>query len=74
MNFSLTQLYLQIKRFSIPVLLICAMTGYAQTGNTLQNPIVAGSFSSGFHYTNSQNVSNVPNYDAGCPSNNVFYK
>jgi hypothetical protein len=43
------------------------------TGNTMQNPIVTGSFSSSFQYVNSQNTTGfTSNY--GQPSNDVFYR
>jgi hypothetical protein len=32
-----------------------------QTGNTFSNPIVAGTFSSAFNYSNSQNTANFTN-------------
>jgi hypothetical protein len=60
--------------FATAILLLCSMIGYAQTGNTLQNPIVAGSFGSGFQYSNSQNTSNFTNNYSGRSSNDVFYK
>jgi hypothetical protein len=43
------------------------------TGNTLQNPIVAGSFASAFQYSNSQNTVNFTN-DYGDEAYDVFYK
>jgi hypothetical protein len=47
---------------------------YGQTGNTLANPIVAGSFSSVFQYVNSQNTVNFTNEYVGRPANDVFYR
>jgi hypothetical protein len=47
---------------------------YGQTGNTLANPVVAGSFSSAFQYSNSQNTDNFTNDYVGRSSNDVFYK
>lgn len=47
---------------------------HAQTGNTMSNSIVVGTFSAGFQYSNSQNTSNFTNNFTGRPSNDVFYK
>jgi RHS repeat-associated protein len=43
-------------------------------GNTMQSPIVVGSFGSAFHYSNVQNTNNFTNDYTGKPSNDVFYK
>jgi RHS repeat-associated protein len=48
---------------------------YGQTGNTFSNPIVAGSFSSAFNYSNSQNTNSFTNnYTVSRPTNDVYYK
>ena len=45
-----------------------------QTGNTLSNPIIVGTFSSAFNYSNSQNTVNFTNsYTARSP-NDVYYR
>jgi hypothetical protein len=52
----------------------CSGYSYGQAGNTFENPIVVGSFSSAFQYINSQNTINFSNDYAGRASNDVFYK
>jgi hypothetical protein len=47
---------------------------YGQTGNTLGNPVVAGSFNSAFQYSNSQNTVNFTNDYVGRSANDVFYQ
>jgi RHS repeat-associated protein len=47
---------------------------YGQTGNTLSNPIDAGTFSPSFQYSNIQNTGNFTNEFNGRPSNDVYYK
>lgn len=40
----------------------------------MSNPIVSGTFSSGFSYSNSQNTTNFTNNFTGKSTNDVFYK
>ncbi|MDR2408492.1 MAG: pre-peptidase C-terminal domain-containing protein, partial [Bacteroidales bacterium] len=57
------------------VLISCCLGySYGQTGNTLANPVVAGSFGSAFQYSNSQNTDDFTNDYVGRPNNDVFYK
>jgi RHS repeat-associated protein len=57
------------------VIILFGSAVYGQTGNTLQNPIVAGTFSSDFQYSNSQNTANFTNaYTAGRSTNDVYHK
>ncbi|MDR1090409.1 MAG: FG-GAP-like repeat-containing protein [Prevotella sp.] len=46
----------------------------AQTGNTMSNPIVAGTFSADFSYSNSQNTTGFTNSYTGKSTNDVYYK
>ena len=43
-------------------------------GETLTDPIIAGTFSNSFSYSNSQNTNNFTNKYIGQPSNDVFYQ
>jgi hypothetical protein len=52
---------------------VCLFT-FGQTGNTLQNPINAGTFGSSFQYSNSQNTANFTNDYQGQGSKDVFYR
>jgi hypothetical protein len=52
----------------------CSTNSYGQTGNTIENPIVIGSFGSTFQYTDLQNTNNFTNDYSGRPSNDVFYR
>ncbi|WP_291528454.1 FG-GAP-like repeat-containing protein [Bacteroides sp. UBA939] len=56
--------------------LLFPMAAYGQvSGNTMGIPIMAGNFSSGFNYTNSQNTANqFTNNYTGRPTNDVYYK
>jgi len=47
---------------------------YGQTGNTQSNPIVVGTFSTAFSYSNSQNTSNFTNNYTKRTPNDVYYK
>jgi hypothetical protein len=48
---------------------------YGQTGNTQSNPIVLGTFSSAFSYSNSQNTGSFTNnYTDARSTNDVYYK
>jgi hypothetical protein len=57
------------------VIILFSSAIYGQTGNTLQNPVVAGTFSAKFTYSNSQNTANFTNtYTAARSTNDVFHK
>ncbi len=59
----------------ILLLLVCATVNtYGQTGNTQSNPIVVGTFSSAFSYSNSQNTSNFTNDYTKRTPNDVYYR
>lgn len=60
--------------FVILTLLLNLVMLSAQTGNTLSNPIVLGTYSSGFSYSNSQNTSSFTNNYIGKSTNDVYYK
>ncbi|MDR1416098.1 MAG: pre-peptidase C-terminal domain-containing protein [Prevotellaceae bacterium] len=65
-----------IRRKSLAVALLCAAatSAWGQTGNTMQNPIVVGTYSAGFQYTNSQNIANFTNTYTARAANDIFYK
>jgi len=44
------------------------------TGNNMQTPIVVGTYSGYFTYTNTQNTANFNNAYVGRPTNDVFYR
>jgi RHS repeat-associated protein len=63
-----------IARIIIHLSLLSPAIAYGQTGNTRQNPIIAGTYSGNFQYANSQNTTNFTNNFTGRSTNDVFYK
>ena len=54
--------------------LFFSISGYGQIGNTMQNPIIVGPYSSSFQYSDSKNTANFTNNYSGHPTNDIFYR
>ncbi len=59
---------------SLTALLLCHVLSFGQTGDTMSNPIVVGTFSGNISFSDTRNTASFTNQYTGRPTNDVYHK